>query len=339
MTSSRRLFLILCVAAIVAIATYIVATRTRPATGSRSAAGSASATDGTFRLISRVPDGPVMLFRNARAGEFYGRVGVSTLPMSEGPRLIAPISCDRLHYASGRGVCMITDEEHLPVRYSAYVFDDSFRERHRMTLTGLPIRARVAPNGTRAALTVFEKGHSYADLDFSTRTTVIDTTTGRTIGDLEEFEVSKDGIPFRAVDFNFWGLTFAGDADTFYATLKTAGTRFLVKGSISARHIVVVRTGVECPSLSRDGSLIVFKRPLDRGIGWHLTALDVATEREYPLNQSQRSVDDQVDWFDAGHIIYYDSSAEGMGVWVLSTDGSTPSQLLLRDAASPAVAQ
>jgi hypothetical protein len=334
MTSSRRLFLILCAAAIAAIVSYIAATQTRPARDSTAA----SATNNGFQLISRVPDGPVVLFRNARPGEFYGRVAASPLPISEAPRMIAPISCDRLHYASGRGVCMVTDEQHLPVRYFAYVFDGSFRERYRVALTGPPIRARVAPNGTRAALTVFEKGHSYADQDFSTRTIVIDTTTGQTTADLEDFPVTKDGHPYKGIDFNFWGLTFAADADAFYATLKTAGTRYLVKGSVDARRMSVVRPDVECPSLSQDGTMIVFKRPLNRGIGWHLTALDVATGREYPLNQSQRSVDDQVDWFDAGHVVYYDSSADGMGVWVLATDGSA-SQLLLRDAASPAVSR
>jgi len=330
MTSSRRLFLILCAAAVVAIVSYIVATETR--------SPAASATSSRFQLISKVPDGPVMLFRNALPGEFYGRVALSPLPIVDEPRMIAPISCDRLHYASGRGVCMVTDEEHLPVRYFAYIFDSSFRERGRVALTGLPIRARVAPSGTRAALTVFESGHSYADKDFSTRTIVIDTTTGQTIADLEDLPVTKDGQPYKGIDFNFWGLTFAADADTFYATLKTAGTRYLVKGSIDARRMNVVRTDVECPSLSGDGSMIVFKRPLNRGMGWQLTALDVAAGREYPLNQSQRSVDDQVDWLDAGHVVYFDSSTAGMGVWVLSTDGSTSSQLLLRDAASPTVA-
>jgi hypothetical protein len=327
------LFLVCCVAAIAAIAVYIAAAR-------RPLAVDSVRSLRNVQLISSVPDGPVMLFRNASPGDLYGRVGVVRLPLppaGDPPRMIAPISCDWVHYASGRGVCMIADEARLPVRYYAYVFDRSFRELQRLTLTGPPIRARVAPGGRRAALTVFEKGHSYADQAFSTRTIVIDTATGRTIADLEDLRVTRDGKPFKAVDFNFWGVTFTGDGDGFYATLKTGRARYLVKGSVDAREMTVMRDDVECPSLSPDGRLVVFKKPLDRGIGWRLTALDLASGAERPLNQSQRSVDDQVDWFDTDHVVYHDSSPEGMNVWLLSTDGVTSSRVLLREAWSPAV--
>jgi hypothetical protein len=327
------LFLVCCVAGIALIVAYVAATR-------RHSAIDPAGSGNDIQLISTVPDGPVMLFRNASPGDVYGRVGVARLPLppaGDTPRMIAAISCDRVHYASGRGVCMVADEARLPVRYYAYVFDRSFREQHRVALTGPPIRARVAPGGRRAALTVFEKGHSYADQAFSTRTIVIDTATGRTIADLEDLSVTRDGRPFKAVDFNFWGVTFASDGDGFYATLKTGNARYLVKGSIDARRVEVMRDDVECPSLSPDGRLIVFKKPLDRGVGWRLTALDLAAGAERPLKQSQRSVDDQVDWFDPGHVVYHDSSPEGMGVWVLSTDGVTSPRLLLKDASSPAV--
>ena len=63
---------------------------------------------------------------------------------------------------------MVTDESRLPIRYTAFVFDRSFERRQTIALTGPPIRVRVAPDGRRAALTVFERGHSYADEAFST---------------------------------------------------------------------------------------------------------------------------------------------------------------------------
>jgi len=327
------LFLCVCIAAIMAIAAYIAATRLHPSVNPANPGGS----DRDVQLISSIPDGPLMLFRNASPGAFYGRVGVARLPLEDRPRMIAPISCDRVHYASGRGICMVANEARLPVRYFAYVFDQSFREQQRVSLSGPPIRARVAPGGRRAALTVFESGHSYADRAFSTRTIVIDTGSGRTIADLEDLSVMKNGLAFKAVDFNFWGVTFAADGDEFYATLKTGDARYLVKGSIDARRMDVMRGEVECPSLAPGGRLIVFKKPLDRGVGWRLTALDLASGAERPLKQSQRSIDDQVDWFDADHVVYHDSSPEGMGVWVLSTDGVTPSRLVLRQASSPAV--
>jgi dipeptidyl aminopeptidase/acylaminoacyl peptidase len=151
--------------------------------------------------------------------------------------------------------------------------------------------------------------------------------------------VRKDGQPFKAVDFNFWGLTFARDGDHFYATLRTAGRRYLVSGSIDARQMDVIRSDVECPSLSPDGTHIVYKKPL-KGVleaGWRLYLLEVASGTERPLNQQTRSVDDQVDWFDRDHIVYHDSAPEGTGIWMLATDGASPPRLLLPDAYSPAV--
>jgi len=100
---------------------------------------------------------------------------------------------------------------------------------------------------------------------------------------------------------------------------------------------MVVRAGVECPSLSPDGKLIVFKKPLTGEIGWRLHVLDLAAGTEHPLNQVRRSVDDQVDWFDDTHVVYHDSASEGTGIWILSIDGTTPPRLIVPNAYSPAV--
>ena len=328
---ARAMFLVACAAAILAVAVYAVLTP--PRVGPESAAGAADTVD----LIASVPDGPVMLFREASPGPMYGRLAVVQLSRPDAPRQIAPLSCERIHYAAGWGVCMVNDEKGLLVRHLAYVFDRAFQIRHTIALTGSPIRARVAPGGRRAALTVFERGHSYAEDGFSTRTTVIDTARGRQLADLEDFAIEKDGAAFKAIDFNFWGVTFARDGDQFFATLKTHGEKYLVKGSIDARRAAVLRADVECPSLSPDGSLVVFKKPLTREVGWHLHVLDLATGVERPLNQGRRSVDDQVDWFDDRQVVYHDSASEGTGIWVLPVDGVTPPRLLLPNAYSPAV--
>jgi hypothetical protein len=288
-------------------------------------------------LISSVPHAPFVLFANGAPGSLFGRVAIETLPLGVGPRPVAPLACDRVHYAAGIGVCMRTDESTLPARSFADLFDASFKRTHVIPLTGSPIRARVSPDGRRAALTVFETGHSYSDASFSTRTTVLETASGRPVGDLEDFAVQKDGAPFKAIDFNFWGVTFGRDGDTFYATLKTGGERYLIKGSIDARAATVVRAGVECPSLSPDERLIVFKKPLTHEVGWRLYVLDLATGAERPLNQVRRSVDDQVDWFDATHVIYHDSAPEGSGLWLLAVDGVSGPRLLVPYAHSPAV--
>src|SRR5262249_1134706 len=141
----------------------------------------------------------------------------------------------------------------------------------------------------------------------------------------------------KAVDFNFWGLTFARDGNHFFATLKTGGQRYLVAGTIDARAASVARTDVECPSLSPNERLLVFKKPLGTEVGWRLHVLDLTTGAERPLNQAQRSVDDQVDWFDNEHVVYHDASPSGTGVWILPVDGVSPAQLLLPNSYSPAV--
>jgi hypothetical protein len=330
--AARALLLGTCVCAGLAVLTYASLTPRR----SRSESA-ANAADRDVEFIASIPEGPLILFRDASPGPLYGRLAVVQLSRLDAPRQIAPLSCERVHYAAGWGVCMVNDETGLLVRYLAYVFDRSFQVRHTITLTGTPIRARVAPDGRRAALTVFERGHSYADAGFSTRTIVIDTASGRQLADLEEFVVEKDGAPFKSIDFNFWGVTFDRDGDQFFATLKTHGERYLVKGSIDARRAAVLRPDVECPSLSPDGSMVVFKKPLKKEVGWRLHVLDLATGVERALNQGRRSVDDQVDWFDDRQVVYHDSGAEGTAIWVLSVDGVTPPRLLLPNAYSPAV--
>ena len=326
------MFLGACGLGVLAVVVYAALTSPRSRTGS-----APNAVVHQTEFISAVPDGPLMLFRDASPGATYGKLAVVLLTRPDAPRRIAPLSCERVHYAAGWGVCMVNDETRLLVRHLAYVFDRSFQIRHTIELTGSPVRARVAPDGRRAALTVFERGHSYAEDGFSTRTTVIETASGRQLADLEDLAVEKDGAAFKSIDFNFWGVTFAGDGDRFFATLKTHGERYLLKGSIDARRAAVLRPDVECPSLSPDGSLVVFKKPRKQEVGWSLYVLDLATGVEHPLNQGRRSVDDQVDWFDDRQVVYHDSASEGTGIWVLPVDGVTPPRLLVPNAYSPAV--
>jgi hypothetical protein len=336
--SARRLFILACVAAALAIAAY--AAFVSPAFGPGRRATGRSSTSITVP-VTQMPEGPSLLFSEVEGGDAFGRLALVRLPLpasSSPPRLITPLSCRRLHYAHGWGVCLASDESALPVRHTAFVFDREFRRGQTLDLTGPPIRARVSPDGRRAAMTVFASGHSYADGTFSTRTTIVDTHEGRVlIPDLEALSVLKDDAPFKRADFNFWGVSFEADGDHFYATLKTEDQRYLIRGSIDARNARVVRPDVECPSLSPDGRRIVFKKPLGTGVGWRLHVLDLATGHERPLDQIAHSVDDQVDWFDAGRIVYHDGSDAGAGIWMLDVDGAAPPTLLLPGAYSPAV--
>src|SRR5215213_3333501 len=163
------------------------------------------------------------------------------------------LACERVYYTAGRGICMGVAPS--GVDYTAAIFDSKLQVRRTIPLAGLPSRARVSADGRFGAMTLFVGGDSYVEsaTDFSTRTTIIDMATGEPVAPLEQFAVTKDGKPFDAVDFNFWGVTFAADPNRFYATLATGDHHYLVEGDIAARSLRVLRDGVECPSLSPDG--------------------------------------------------------------------------------------
>jgi hypothetical protein len=222
--------------------------------------------------------------------------------------------------------------------YVAHVFDEHFTRLHTMTLIGPPSRTRLSPDGRRAAFTVFDEGHSYADHVFSTRTTIIDTIGGTVIGELESWKVTRDGQPFANRDFNFWGVTFAPDGNRFFATLRTQGSAYLIEGSVDAREARVLMQGAECPSLSPDLQRIAFKKRLGGSRGWwQLSLFDLSTSAVRALSGDTESVDDQVEWLDAGNLIYFRPTADGNIIWRLHTDTGEPPQPFVQAGFSPAV--
>ena len=139
---------------------------------------------------------------------------------------------------------------------------------------------------------------------FSTRTEILDLQKGTVALDLEKLAVTRDGRPFQAVDFNFWGVTFANDNRHFYATLGTGGRPFLIQGDVVSGTATVVRPDVECPSLSPDNHLLAFKkRRPGATVTWQLSVLDLRTMADHPLAESQ-SVDDQASWLDDATVLY-----------------------------------
>src|SRR5205085_3941572 len=122
-------------------------------------------------------------------------------------------------------------------------------------------------------------------------TILVDLTTREAIGNLEGFHVSKDGKSLNAPDFNYWGVTYSRDSNLFYATLRTGGVNYLVRGDVEARAVTVLSAGVECPSLSPDETRVAFKRAVGRG-DWRLAILDLATFAETRVTET-RNVDDQ----------------------------------------------
>lgn len=240
------------------------------------------------------------------------------------------LACERVYFAGGRGLCLAVAPS--GVEYEATVFDSSLQPVKRLGLTGLPSRARVSDDGRYGAMTVFVAGHAYlSGGGFSTTTTLLDMRTGTPIEQLEQFEVFRDGEPFDAVDFNFWGVTFARDPNTFYATLRSGDGYYLVEGDVRDRSMRVLRDGVECPSLSPDGTRIAFKSRIGDQNRWRLEVLDLATLAAHPLAE-RRSVDDQAEWLDDRTLVY----SIGPDLYTVPADGSGAPRLLLRNASSPA---
>lgn len=289
-----------------------------------------------------------MLFRSTALGEGYGRIAVVSLDAPHETRRVARLQCDRVHYAAGRGVCLEARRGALTA-YTAHLFDDQLAVLRSYPLAGPPSRARVSPDGRLAAFTVFVNGHGYGTPGFTTRTSIVDAVGGGVVvDDLETWPVERGGQIVKAADFNVWGVTFAADGSHFFATLGTGGKTFLLEGDLDTRRLRVIRDGVECPSLSPDGSRIAFKhREPGTEPGrflWRLQVMDLASATVTALNAETRNVDDQVEWLDAARLLYAlpqpgALSSASTDVWSIAADGSGAPKLFLTFGFSPSVAR
>ncbi|GAB1691560.1 TolB family protein [Krasilnikovia sp. M28-CT-15] len=298
----------------------IVAGRHAPVPGATGAAVDAGPGD---RLLVR-----------STAAASHGRVATVERADPGGPRRVSGVSCDRVYAAAGTVACLRPDG---PLHtYQLAVLDSRLRVRSEYPLVGVPNRARVAGSGHLLAWTVFVAGDGYNGGRFSTRVGMLDTVSGATVDTLEDFAVVRDGRAYRAADLNFWGVTFADDGH-FYATMSTAGRRYLVAGDLSTRTVRTIAANVECPSLSPDGKRLVFKaaRGGDPARGWRLTVLDLATLSRVPLAEP-RSVDDQAAWLDDHTVMYaVRRGTRAADVWSVPADGSGHPSVLVPDAESP----
>ena len=279
-----------------------------------------------------------MVFRNMAWGPH--RDELTTVPASDpsGPRTAAGVKCLRFYASSGTGVCLQAVHGTVTDTYRALILDANLKETARYDVPGIPSRARVSPTGRFAAWTAFVGGDSYAGTNFSTRAAIVDTRTGKLIPTLESFRIIKDGHVYHAADVNFWGVTFASDDRTFYATLATKGSTYLVRGDLRTRTVTTVRTNVECPSLSPDGTRIAFKKRvkgLPKDAPWHLYVLNLRTMRETSLAEP-RSVDDQAVWRDDHTIVYAMPGDYGADLYSVPADGTGRARLISGAAVSPA---
>ncbi|MBK6017019.1 TolB-like translocation protein [Streptomyces sp. MBT53] len=288
------------------------------------------------RVTLTTPDR--MVFRNMAWGPH--RDELTTVPASDpsGPRTASGLKCLRFYASSGTGVCLQAVHGTVTDTYRALILDAHLRVQDRYDVPGIPSRARVSPTGHFAAWTAFVGGDSYAGTNFSTRAAIVDTRTGKLTPSLESFRILKDGHVYHAADVNFWGVTFAADDRTFYATLATKGSTYLVRGDLKAHTVTTIHTNVECPSLSPDGTRIAYKKRvkgLPKDAPWHLYVLNLRTMRETSLAEP-RSVDDQAVWRDDHTIVYALPGDYGADLYAVPADGTGKPRRISTAAVSPA---
>ena len=285
---------------------------------------------------------PHLLMMRAKVSGVGGEIEIAPLGDPSAARATTSLQCDRISFAGGRGICLQTALGML-TRYEAVVFDNQFKPVVTMKLDGAPTRTRISPDGRYGATTVFVTGqeHGYNSVSFSTKTTLIEMASGSALTDLEQFKVSRDGQPFAAKDFNFWGVTFARDSNVFYASLMTDRKTYLVRGDVAARSMTVLRENVECPSLSPDNQLIAYKKRVGGDLSpWRFYVMDLATMTERPIAAETRSIDDQLEWLDDRQVMYAttrSSQSSITDVRVADVSGTEPARQLLLEAESPIV--
>jgi hypothetical protein len=295
----------------------------------------ASSTAPDIAAIAAVPH---LLFRHAGADANYNAMRIAPLDRPS-TGAVGTLRCERLSFAGGRGLCLQADRG-VFTTYKAVLFDRTLTATGSMKLDGSPSRTKISADGRVGAITVFLAGHAYTAITFSTRTSLVDMASGDELAELEQFATWKDGGRFKSADFNFWGVTFTRDGNAFYATLGTGGKIYLVKGDLGLRKTTVLREGIECPSLSPDNRLIVFKRRVASIPGsWRLYVLDLATMVERPVAAETQYIDDQVEWLDNKHVLYgVQRKNSGVSdVWISPVDDSGPSRIYLPEASSPIV--
>lgn len=340
-----RIFIALCVASVLWLGGYLLWIQKGEASRDRSHLRAAPPT-ATLR-VRAVSEGKPrqILFRYTGIEDntaHYGKLTLVDADSLDRPHFIDDISCEAVHFASGRGICLAAKWGAVPTYY-ARIFDAEFQTTASFPLKGTPSRTRVSPDGKLAGLTVFLSGHSYATVDFTTETLLIDLASGESLGSVEDYQFTRDGLPFRAADFNLWGVSFTPDSRAFYCTLSSNRKHYLVRCDIASRTGTVVHENVECPSVSPDGLRVAYKKRLnvDGRLFWQLHVLDLATKSETPLAE-KRSVDDQLEWLDEATVLYAvsdnpEGSSATTNVWKADATGETPAEIFLRKAYSPGV--
>jgi hypothetical protein len=332
--SREAVFGIVCGVLVAVTLGYVGFAALHPPAGPSNVAAT-SATDPQLAALLRQPH--LVFLQPSGADPTQDVVAVAPLVQGTTVRYLTDLRCQRAYFAGGVGICVGRD-----LVGTNFLFNSQFEAGRTFSQPGLTTRARVSADGRYASSTVFVTGHSYNTPGFSTNTLITNVATGASV-DLERFTVTKDGQKISSPDFNFWGVTFsAADSNRFYATLGTNGHTYLIEGDVAARTAKVLTDGVECPSLSPDGTRIAYKHAIPGATRqWRIHVLDLRTMADTTLAET-RSVDDQVEWLDDAHVAY-GLQDEGppptldVNLWTVPADGSGAPSIFLKHAASAAV--
>jgi len=288
-----------------------------------------------------VVDGKLVLapgnlyFRNLAAGPDQGKLAAISAAAPDEPRQVGDLRCDRFATARSTSICLRLKPGSLPPYTEMLVLGPDLAVKHKETLPGTPSRARVSPDGKFVNWTLFVSGDSYAASGFSTRSGLYEVENGQLVKSIEELPVFIDGRRYFASDVNYWGITFAADGNRFYVTLASKGKTYLIEADFRRFRGEAIAQNVECPSLSPDGKRIAFKQKNAAG-SWRLAVLDLDT-RQVTHPAEGRAIDDQPLWRDDSTLLYALKRGSSSDIWSSPITSAGTPQLLVPDAASPAV--
>jgi hypothetical protein len=261
------------------------------------------------------------------------RVTTVKTAQPDGQKTVTPMKCQRFFRAVGTSVCLRLAGP--GPSYEAAIFRND-AEIRTVALPGVPSRARVSASGNLVSWTSFVTGDSYTvPGGFSTRSGVFDVRTGEVTESIEHYTATVNGRVTTAADINYWGITVAADDKTFYATLATGGSTYLVRGDLTTKSLQEVRQNAECPSVSPDGTRVAYKKRPNQTRPWELVVLDLAAKKELILPGTS-GIDDQAVWLDNSTLAYGAAvNDQKTAIFFVPSDGSAPAREVIPSAASP----
>ena len=286
------------------------------------------------------------MFRHTGIDASYSALSLASLEAGGGgERAAAGLTCERVSFSSGRGICLQA-ERGVTTTYKAVLFDRAFTSVRTIKVAGAPSGTRISPDGRVGAITIVEtdvfegKDLESSRSTHSTRTTLVDMASGEVLADLDQFATWRDAARFEPAESSVSGVTFSHDGNAFYASMRTGATTYLVRGDPWRRTLTVLHENAESPSLSPDNRLIAYKKRVGpRPDAWRLYILDLATMAERRVAAETRFIDDQPEWLDNGQVLYAvpRPGTATSDVWVAPIDGPGPARVFLADAESPIV--